>query len=494
MKLSAEAKSQFQICILSHQIDFSSRLRTTLAQDGFSVFLLSDEEQLFQRLPTDPPHVVVVGVESLGLPVEKFAAQIARKNSEVLLIVYGTTAELLRLKNFFDSPVFLTIPVADGQFPSAEIISKNVSVACAHLVDLYRSEQVYSELKEVQNKLKNAQETLHSLSSSPKSIVSFDLAKELQNFKACVHFDELLSLFFERAKDLLNTPVSGIYFRYVPASSALIPVASLGVKIEKLQGFGVPVKNQADPLSNLWVKDFLFDVLRVRSFSSFPISVLSHPEGQVVFWGSETLDSGILQNLAVLLEQTLENRKLHSELRKSNKVDPVSGLGTMEGLREFYHVELERSKRHEICLSVIEVRLDQLAERQWTSVYEKIYLKKWWDYLTKSSRIYDRVFFQSTHSVYLILPHTAGSSALIRTERLREFLEKKSVSLWGEPMTCSCSVVEVGPLNQYPNWEQVALQLTESVSSLQQEGGNKASLVSLPLDDLISKNPSILEA
>lgn len=474
--IKTEAKSEFFVCIITHHLDFSTRLRTCLVGEGYKAYTLADEDLLFSRLATDPPHVVVLTVEALGQPIEKFVQTMHAKNPEVQLVVVGASSELLRIKDYFGLNVIQALPVATGQFLSVEILAQAVQVACRRLFDIFQNEQIYLDLQKEKVHSQSLQKSISELASARKMVLEFHVAEELKTLQSAESRDELFQRFFERARDMVSHRLSGLYFRFFPAQSALIPVSSVGVDIDRLKGLGVPLEGNVDPLLPKHLTHFLSDVLKVRSSWTFPIQVFGQPDGVVVIWSDQNISFPLIENLAAVLQTVLE-RKAALRLRaQQDDREPGSGFLRSDRLPEILNNELARASRLQLPVSFIFARFDHFDTKKWSQSERQIFLKKVWDFIAKTTRVYDQLFYFSEVEFGILLPHTPSSGAALRAERLRHILETKSLALWGEHLTLSLGVADhlpVGKTRSGQNLEKLSLKALEKARSL---GGNRVQI------------------
>jgi diguanylate cyclase (GGDEF)-like protein len=151
-------------------------------------------------------------------------------------------------------------------------------------------------------------------------------------------------------------------------------------------------------------------------------------------------------------ERTRELQARTEELEKSNRFiselarkDPLTGLSNRRHLDEVFAMEVDRSARHELSLSVIMVDVDHFKKINDTyghAVGDKVLIGVA-NILELGKRTYDMTARFGGEEFVVLLPDTRGEEAVVVAERLRTKLQEATIDGFTGTVTASFGVASL---------------------------------------------------
>lgn len=464
--VDSQKRSQLRVALVADSLEFASSLRKRLNDFALSSYLLPDEEVLLQQVEKDPPHVAVLWLNALSMPVEDFLQRLQELQPEVQVL--AVTSEASELKSVFASEPGPLRAVVDGK--SVEVVELAIHQLLENQYLVYQNEQLVGDLKREQANRESLQKQVLELEARPQQQVGFYLPEEVKILSSAENKEELVHRFFERLGDLTSSRVCGLLFRYFGAQNALIPLQAWGVEPHSFRGLGVPCAQQ-NPEQPEALKAFMKDVFRVQSFWSFPFFQLQDYEGLFVIWSDEEISRSMVENLVEVFQLVYDRKWAHRIRDQQNLLDPLTQFHAYRLFAKDLAVEAERHKRLQQSLALLWCRVDHLDLAATQASQAQDLIKKIAELARQTSRAYDRLYSVSSEEFLILLPHTSLVGAQERAERLAKAVEKISATQWAVPLTLSigCSA--------YPQHTPQVVELKDraqkALRNCVREGGNR---------------------
>lgn len=146
-------------------------------------------------------------------------------------------------------------------------------------------------------------------------------------------------------------------------------------------------------------------------------------------------------SLSALLYQ-LRNALQYRSAVKNAMTDTMTGLFNRHALEQLFPIELERSKRQGIPLSVLLIDIDhfKVINDTWGHVAGDALLTQISALLERTMRLSNTAFRFGGEEFLLMLPATTLRQARIAGERIRETLASAPLSYEGNPITITASL------------------------------------------------------
>ncbi|WP_298272041.1 sensor domain-containing diguanylate cyclase [Geobacter sp.] len=174
----------------------------------------------------------------------------------------------------------------------------------------------------------------------------------------------------------------------------------------------------------------------IRSLICIPLKVQSRTVGILYLddFVPRAFDRKRMELLSVLgsfAAMAIENAQLHERTRHMAITDALTGLYNHRYFQQVFSRELNRAKRYEKPFSIIMMDVDDFKKFNDTYGHphgDKV-LAAMGDILTEALRDSDMAFRYGGEEFIVLLPETDFSNAFQVAERLRELVERKSVTI-----------------------------------------------------------------
>lgn len=472
-----EHSSQFTVFVFTTNVDLGASAKVYLSQAGYDAYFFQDPEMLEQRLKESPPHILVFATAVLGGSLSDFVTHVLEINDEIKFIALSANSQFEILAQYNGHGLVDVISDEAAALESRVVWA--VDRAAEKLYLTYQNEQLFDDLRNTQQKMKEAHSAAVASMQPPKEVSSFSY--KIAEYKTAQSKEDLLQKFLNNLEHTLC-----VYFKFLPSVRSFVATHANGIPASSIQGVGCQL--ESDDMKELGSQLALgllperFSSMLVEAFhfnppKALPLYANNNLEGVFVY-------SGLLGGTAaeMLGEEFSLFSLCYSHFSLEKKVDSleVKDYVTEVFNRSYYqkalNEEFSRSRRVKQPLSLVKISIDDFFEIE-SSLGEAVrdeLLRSLATLVTKSSRTNDITCRSGMNELVLILPHCSKKGAALRAERLRRIVESASFMDRGMKVSISLGVSE------YPSLCDSAQALDETATKalvhIADKGGNKICL------------------
>lgn len=245
------------------------------------------------------------------------------------------------------------------------------------------------------------------------------------------------------------------YLSYLPTRHVLIArggkglasFENLGVALSHDQSFDL--EKLRDPARFELLREFCESALGRTSYVGKPIEVHGEPVGVLLLASHRPLSSNDFSEDWKHALELFATHQVH--LKRSEKLDhfcPDTDVLTVAGLYDQIEKEMARSRRTELPLSLIALRVDNYAviSQDMNGIQRKNWGHALARLLKKNSRLNDFVARLNEGYFVILLPHTKWEGAKIKAERFMSLISNSTLRVGGRDLAFTVSAV----VNEYP--------------------------------------------
>ncbi|OFZ31503.1 MAG: hypothetical protein A2622_02660 [Bdellovibrionales bacterium RIFCSPHIGHO2_01_FULL_40_29] len=469
--------SDFTIFVLSQDADLGSRVKLTLSQHRYDAFFFADPDELFLRVQSEPPHIIIIDQEALTQDLALFAEKIISVSSEIRMIILTQPEHFSNLVAFRKYNVSLFFD--RGQETVSMQVLFAVDQICESLYRLYQNENVFELYQSSQKEFSEIQKKIAEERQGPQ-VRPFQM--RIAEYKMSESKEELLQKFYQQ-----SPKQSWVFLKYIKSIQTYISVSHQNMEPSWVEGLSFKIPTDVQEFnSRVFVGDFpdsLISYIKtkwdVSNLKILPLTFKDEIEGLLISTQDISADVAEDFSLMSLVYQlmALESQPLHLDVE-----DPLTGFYNQLFYKRVLDKEIDRSKRTLAPISVVKVAIDSFAEIEASQgrVFTDEVIKKISQVISASSRLPDYACRTNENEFSLVLTNCNRKGAALRAERLRQVLKTESFSRSGFVITVSQGISE------YPSLTRTAQSLDESASKalnfISSKGGDKICIYKAPQD------------
>lgn len=462
--------NEFSLVVFSQNIDLGTSLKLALTDKKYDCQLYADADLLFDDLSHHIPHVIIVDVPSLVLPLHEFIEKCLSISHEIKFIILAPAANLKALKNYRQYGV---MQILDSNTEVSALESQviySVDSTCEILFRTYQNEQLYENYKAEQVKFNDLNSVLNN-ERQATTIRPYQI--RISQYKTAESKENLLDLFYRQTQTQ-----SWIFLKYASSIRTFIAVSFSQVPESWVEGlsFKVPQKENGfiqqillgeapDSLVN-----YLKNKFESHNIKLLPLVIRNELEGVLI--STQDISADVAEDFS-LMSLVYSLLAYEAQPKHLDIEDSLTGFYNKVFYQRLLEREIERARRDYLPLSIIKIGIDKFSELEIShgrSFADEI-LKKVSNVIKLTSRIPDYLCRTSENEFTVVLIDCNRKGAAIRAERLRSELNKESYSKNGIAITVSQGISE------YPSLSHTVEDLDESAQKslhfIATKGGDK---------------------
>ncbi len=477
--------AQFCILILATDADWGAEAKKALTQSGYENYLITDSDDLLERLQSKNPHVVVYCISELTTSLNTWAQEVLRFNPETRFVTVGFNSQFAGVSEFVDHGFeeFVTFDQENLGLRIAAAVDRT----CEKLYFIYQNEHLLQDLKEASKAVPLSVATLLPAPEPEPLVTGQSLTARVVDYQSASGREALIQKFFD------HSGLQPIYhFRFLGSVMSFVVTQASGVSPQEIKGVGcqiegLGVRDLSTQLSLGVVPAPVLSLaqksLNIQNPKLLPLYVASQLEGFILYSSdiAESLKERLMDEFALfsLAFSYLDLQKRHELLETQDVVTEVFN-------RKYYDIklieEVERALRIRQAVSIMKISIDDFFEIEQVlgdSAHDLL-LKKVAQLILKSSRTNDCVARTAQNEFTVLMPHCHRQGAMVRAERVRRIVENSMTVESGFKVSVSLG------LSEYPTLCGSAAALEESAAKalhhIAGRGGNKICLFKAPID------------
>lgn len=470
-----ELASEFTVFIFSQDADLGSRIKFTLSSHKFETYFFSDFDEMFLRLESSPPHILIIDYSSLIKSLSDVFQSILKISAEVRFICLADVSVLNQLGEYYD---YNMVQCFDrDQQAVVNQIRTTVEQTCEALYRLYQSEQVYNIYKDTVAELETLKVNISKKNMGP-AIRPFQM--RITEYRTAENKEDLIQIFFKQA------PMqSWAFLKYVKSIQTYVSVSSQNLPGEWVEGLSYKVlANQLDFNDKIIVgiySDSFLDYIKskweVNTLKILPLIHKNEVEG--LFISPQEISAEIAEDFA-LMSIVYSLISLESQTIQLDVEDTLTGLYNQLFYTRILEKEIDRSKRSFKPVSLIKISVDIFREIEVSQgrLFCDEIIKSVAEIIKQSSRLSDYICRTDDNEFSIILTNCNRKGAVLRAERIRQQLKAVSFSKTGFAVTVSQGISE------YPSLTNTLESLNDSAHKALQfitsKGGDKICIYKAP--------------
>ncbi len=462
--------NEFSLVVFSQNIDLGTTLKLALNDKKYECQLYADADLLLNDLAHNIPHVIILDVPSLVLPLHEYIEKCLSVSHEIKFIVLAPARNLKALKNYRQYGVMQIIDSSAEVSAVENQVAYAIDNTCEVLYRIYQNEQLYENYKSEQMRSSDLGSILNSERQST-TVRPYQL--RISQYKTAESKENLLDLFYSQ------TPTqSWIFLKYASSIKTFIAVSFSQVPESWIEGlsFKVPQRENnfiqqillgetPDSMMN-----YLKNKFESHNIKFLPLIIKNELEGVLI--STQDISADVAEDFS-LMSLVYSLLAYESQPRHLDIEDSLTGFYNKVFYQRLLEREIERARRDYLPLSIIKIGIDKFSELEIShgrSFADEI-LKKVSNVIKLTSRIPDYLCRTSENEFTVVLIDCNRKGAAIRAERLRSELNKESYSKNGIAITVSQGISE------YPSLSHAVEDLNESAQKSLQfistKGGDK---------------------
>ncbi len=462
--------NEFSLVVFSQNIDLGTTLKLALNDKKYECQLYADADLLLNDLAHNIPHVIILDVPSLVLPLHEYIEKCLSVSHEIKFIVLAPAGNLKALKNYRQYGVMQIIDSSAEVSAVENQVAYAIDNTCEVLYRIYQNEQLYENYKSEQMRSSDLGSILNSERQST-TVRPYQL--RISQYKTAESKENLLDLFYSQ------TPTqSWIFLKYASSIKTFIAVSFSQVPESWIEGlsFKVPQRENnfiqqillgetPDSMMN-----YLKNKFESHNIKFLPLIIKNELEGVLI--STQDISADVAEDFS-LMSLVYSLLAYESQPRHLDIEDSLTGFYNKVFYQRLLEREIERARRDYLPLSIIKIGIDKFSELEIShgrSFADEI-LKKVSNVIKLTSRIPDYLCRTSENEFTVVLIDCNRKGAAIRAERLRSELNKESYSKNGIAITVSQGISE------YPSLSHAVEDLNESAQKSLQfistKGGDK---------------------
>ena len=487
----SQIRQEFSIYLFDGDLANLQRWQGALSEAGYAVRSFPTVALAQAALRTEPAHIVLLNVNSFVDEVEAALQMISEASHETLVIALTDAKQEIWAmqqvseQRFYD---FQKLPAIS----ELELFAK-IDRALAQIFVRYENEQLREH---------------HGLPVEDQAVQIPNVAglavTELSNWIQAVasqrELQPSLQAFMQNLSEHFNrSPM--LYFKYVPSHATMVVTQACWLPMERLRGVGIQLGEQApeqvtqmlrDPGQLQPLKKLLRQAFHVEKYVAFTHYVESAVQGVFVLFNIELSESQV-QELFVykqIFDLTYRRNLLLKDLHSLRTHDPLTGLANRVSFRDQLEVEVSRSRRLGLPLSLLCFDIDQFHSLNQQITYAKgdDVLKSVANLVKRGMRATDILARTGSDEFMLLMPHTDATGAAVKAERLRRLFRSSRLYVGHNPNDRPITIS--GGISAFPvpaaDADALVRTADLALAQMREAGGDRVCLAR-PVDGEIKK-------
>ena len=453
-------------------------MKVALSRANYDVYYVDNQNAFLERLSQMTPHIVVLSLKSLSMPLNEIVEKINQVSLEIRFIFLSADENFQVLTEYGDYGVMDIISEMAPQLENRTLWS--VDRACEKIYLEYQNEQIYIQLNEAKR---------HSANSSTpapveKSAPAISYKEFISDLRAAHSKEELIATLLREAR---GTPL--VYLRYLPTMGSFLVTDTSYEPPEEFKNLGcrlAPEENK-DLVRQLELAlvppslgELLSQAFRIQNPRVRPLLNGAELEGILVGDANSPEITHELNERFAIMSLVYSHFCLEKKIENVEIIDSGTEIYNQKYYGKKLEEELQRAKRFKHPLCVIKLALDDYSdiEKSLGEPARDLIFKNLAGLIQKSSRSHDVACRTGENEISIILPNCRKAEAEIRAERLRRTVETNALINNGLKMTISLGACE------YPSMCSNTQKLDEgagrSLQFIMGKGGNKVCFFKAP--------------
>ena len=187
--------NEFSLVVFSQNIDLGTTLKLALNDKKYECQLYADADLLLNDLAHNIPHVIILDVPSLVLPLHEYIEKCLSVSHEIKFIVLAPARNLKALKNYRQYGVMQIIDSSAEVSAVENQVAYAIDNTCEVLYRIYQNEQLYENYKSEQMRSSDLGSILNSERQST-TVRPYQL--RISQYKTAESKENLLDLFYSQ--------------------------------------------------------------------------------------------------------------------------------------------------------------------------------------------------------------------------------------------------------------------------------------------------------
>lgn len=469
--------SEFSVFVLSVDADLGAGVKLVLSQGNYDSYFFADANELFDRIQSNPPHIVVIDQSAVDTQLTEYLEKLLKVSAEIQFIVLAEENNLQQISGLKNYNVQLfydrTLEIVAAQ------VLLSVDLICENLFRLYQNEQIFKLQQETEQQSQAMSEAVLIERRGPE-VRPFQM--RISDYKTTESKEELLQKFFQQ------TPKqSWVFLKYIKSIQTYISVAHQNMEESWVEGLSYKIPGDAAAFNHqILTGEFPESLIKylkqkwdVSAIKIMPLTLKDNVEGVLISTQDISADVAEDFSLMTLVYQlmALEAQPLHLDVE-----DLLTGFYNQLFYKRILEKEIDRSKRTLAPLSVVKIAIDSFNEIEASQgrAFTDEVIKKIAQVISQTSRLPDYACRTAENEFSLVLTNCNKKGAALRAERLRQLLKAESFSRAGFVITVSQGISE------YPTLTRASKSLDESARKalgfIVTKGGDKICIFKAPAD------------
>lgn len=452
-----------------------------LSRGQYEVYYFDNQSAFLERLTQMTPHLVILSLKSLTMPLNDIVEKINQISLEIRFIFLSADDNFNILSEYADYGVVDILSETAPQLDNRVLWSADR--ACEKIYLEYQNEQLF-------NKLKEAQQQKSSVVAEPpkvEPIMPLISYKEfISDLRSAHSKEELIATMLRECRE---TPL--VYLRYLPSMASFLVTDTTFIPAENFKNLGCRLnpeenKDLARQLELALVPpslgELLSEAFKMQNPRLRPLMSGAVLEGVLVGDASTPEANHSLNERFAILSLVYSHFTLERRVESAEIMDSSTEIYNEKYYRKKLEEELQRARRSKQALCVLKLGLDDYAdiEKSLGEPAKDLIFKNLAALIQKSSRAHDIACRTDENEISIILPNCRKAEAEVRAERLRRTVETNALINNGLKITISLGACE------FPSMCSNAQKLDEgahrSLQFIMGKGGNKVCFFKAPTD------------
>lgn len=472
-----ELAPQFTIFVYSQDADIGSRVKFSLTMMKYETFFFSDFDEMYTRIASNPPHVIVLDQAGLVTPLNEVFQKTLQVSSEIKFICMAEEDVLTQLNDYRE---YNLVQYFDRNHKAVvEQLSMSVDQTCEALYRLYQNEQVYNTYKGTVNELESLKSQVHEQQQGPNAR---PFQMRISEYRAAETKEELIQFFFKQTPNQ-----SWAFLKFIKSINTYIAVSNSNMPEAWVEGLSFKIPSaQVDFNENVIVGNYPENFLsyikgkwETENLKIMPLILKNEVEG--IFISPQDISAEAAEDFS-LMSLVYNLMSLEAQPKHLDVEDSLTGFYNHLFYKRILDKEIDRSKRTFAPISVIKVAVDiyrEIEVSQGRAFCDEI-IKKVAEVIKSTSRLPDYACRTDENEFSIVLTNCNRKGAALRAERLRQQLKTESFSKAGVVVTVSQGISE------YPSLTKTAESLNDSARKaldfIIAKGGDKICIYKAPQD------------
>lgn len=463
-----ELASEFTIFTFSQDVDLGSRIKLSLMQYKYNSYFFSDFDEMYKRITSEPPHIVIIDYSSLVSSLSEVFQNVLKVSTEIKFICLAENQVLEQLNDYRDYNMVQYFERTHIAIVSQ--ISMTVDQVCEGLYRLYQNEQIYNTYNGITRELSELKTKVEKQKMGP---TARPFQMRIADYRVAETKDELLQVFFKQ-----TATQSWTFLKFVSSIQTYISTLSQNMPEAWLEGLSYKIPaSEKDFNQNITVGVFPESFLSylknkwgVESIKVLPLLLSNEIEGLLLT--PQDISAEVAEDFS-LMSIVYNLISLESRPRYLDVEDSLTGLYNQLFYKRILDKEIDRAKRTFAPISIIKVSVDIFKEIEVShgrTFCDEI-IKKVAEVIKQTSRLPDYTCRTDDNEFTIVLANCNRKGAALRSERLRQQIKIESFSRAGFTITLSQGISE------YPSLTTTAETLNDSARKalefISAKGGDK---------------------